>query len=192
MRLRQHLPALLVAIFATGCGTSPEVVADKLDPLTAVTVTTSTSPLILYQDNSAHAAHARDFVYVGPVQINRMGEYRYYLWLGIWSAIPDTLPSRQRDGFDSITIFADGEPFELTLGGWSAEAVGASESVYVKPVASAAEAYYEVTVDQIRVLAASNDIRLLTSGPANSAFELWNGQKSAFDDLQLFLERTAY
>ena len=39
-----------------------------------------------------------------------MGEYSYFLWLGIWSTISDADRSYERDGFESITLFADGEP----------------------------------------------------------------------------------
>jgi len=156
------------------------------------TVKSSSSPLIFYNDNSAYAAHSRDFVYVGPVEVNRMGSYRYYLWFGVWSTIPSSPPTAQRDGFESITLFADGEPLQLVLAGWGGNAIGLSESVYVKPVASAAEAYYEVTIDQIRLIAGSTDLRMLTSGPAQSSFELWNNQQSAFSGLHEFLEGTLF
>ncbi len=183
---------LLLAGFCTGCGTTANSVSETLDPLTAVTVTSSSAPLIFYNDNSAHAAHSRDFVYVGPVRVNRMGSYRYFLWLGIWSTIPSTPPFGQRDGFESITFFADGEPLQLALAGWSGSAIGISQPTYSKPVASAAEAYYEVTIDQIRLMAESQDLRLLTSGREQSSFELWAAQQSAFTSLRGFIEDAGF
>ncbi len=192
MKLKNLPTLLIIAACIAGCSSSNEPVREKLDPLTAVTITSSASPLIFYRDNSAHAAHARDFVYVGPVRVNNMGGYRYFLWFGVWSAIPDTPPSSQRDGFETVTIFADGEPLQLSLAGWGPTSIGASEAVYLKPVASAADAYYEVTVDQIRFIAESRDLRLLSSGPAQSSYELWDNQQAAFASLREFLDAASY
>jgi hypothetical protein len=188
----KYLFLMFCLLVVGGCESSGEMIQDDLDATTGVTVSRSNEPLVLYKDNSAHAAYARDFVYLGPVEVNRMGEYRYYLWMGIWSAIPDALPGDQRDGFEFVTIFADSEPLQLTLAGWTANSIGATGSVYVKPVASAADAFYEVTMDQIRVIASSRDIRLSTSGAITKTFELWDNQQSAFDSLQKFVDYTAY
>lgn len=192
MKVRQLLPILLVAALNVGCGQTNEFVLEKMDPETVATVTYASSPLVFYNDNSAHAAHSRDYVYVGPVRVNNMGTYRYFLWFGVWSTIPSTPPSSERDGFESVTLFADGEPLQLNLAGWSANAVGASESIYVKPVASAADAYYEVTIDQIRLIAESRDLRLLTSGPISSSYELWDNQQAGFNSLREFLTEAAF
>jgi hypothetical protein len=128
----------LATLLVTGCVSTSTLVEERLDLGTGVTVTHSTAPVVLYRDNSAYAAHARDYVYVGPVEINRMGEYSYYLWLGIWSTVSDAERAFQRDGFESITLFADGEPLQLELVGWTLESIGVSEPVYVKPVAGRA------------------------------------------------------
>jgi len=192
MKIRVHVLMLSLTVLLSGCGQSSEFVREKLDPETVATVTYASSPLIFYNDNSAYAAHARDFVYVGPVRVNNMGSNRYFLWFGIWGTIPSAPPTAERDGFESITLFADGEPLQLELAGWTAGAIGASGSVYVKPVASAADAYYEVTVDQIRLLAESRDVRLRTSGPVSASYELWDNPQSGFASLQKFLREAAF
>lgn len=163
-----------------------------MDPLTGVTVTRSTSPLVLYRENSARAAYARDFVYVGPLSINRMGTYNYYLWLGIWSSLTNRQLSDQRDGFESIVIFADGEPLRLELEGWTLSSIGVSRPVYNKPTATAADAYYPVTMDQIRLLAEATDIRLQTSAGRSVSFEPWDSQKSAMTSMQQFIRHQNY
>ena len=151
MQVKFTIPIIL-ALLGAGCVSTSTLVEERLDIGTGVTVTHATAPIMLYHDNSAYAAHARDYVYLGPVEINRMGDYSYYLWLGIWSTISDEDRSLQRDGFESITLFVDGEPLQLELVGWTLESIGVSEPVYVKPVASAADAYYRVTIDQIRLI----------------------------------------
>jgi len=185
------LSTLAVALLC-GCSGTTRILQEKLDPETAVTITRSRTPLVFYGDRSYRAAYARDFVYLGPIEVNRMGRYRYYLWLGIWSTLPGVLQADQRLGFDSVTLVADGEPLPLELAGWTEDAIGASTPAYTKPVASATDAFYEVTIDQIRLISEAHDLRLLTSGSRASSFELWNGQQSAFAGLRDFLQHAAY
>jgi hypothetical protein len=193
MDARIFLPtAFLAMLLNTGCVSTTTLVEEKLDLGTGVTVTHATAPIMLYRDNSAYAAYARDYVYLGPVEINRMGEYSYYLWLGIWSTISDAARSYQRDGFESITLYTDGEPLQLELVGWTLESIGVSEPVYVKPVASAADAYYRVTIDQIRLIANAREIELHTGTSPARVYLMWDRQGSAHASLREFLDHSLY
>ena len=182
-----------MAVWLLGsCASSGQLVTDRLDPVTGVTIKRSTVPIVLYRSNSAVAAHARNFVYVGPIQINRMGENHYFLWFGIWSTVQDQNISSQRDGFESIVFYADGEPFILELSGWTNDAIGVSESVYPSPTASAANAYYSVTLDQLRLIALATDIELRTGGPRTSTYSQWDSQAQAKLSLHSFLRGLSY
>jgi hypothetical protein len=193
MNLRMSLAVLIImALPAAGCVSTSVLIEEKLDMGTGVTVTHATAPIVLYRDNSAYAAHARDYVYLGPVQINRMGDYSYFLWLGIWSTISDADRSYERDGFESITLFADGEPLQLELVGWTLESIGVSEPVYVKPVASAADAYYRVTIDQIRLIANAREIELHAGTAPVKVYLMWDRQGSAHASMREFVDRGLY
>lgn len=174
------------------CGTSGPLITNQLDPNTGVTVTHMKSPLVLYRDDSARAAHARDFVYIGPLAVNRTGEYHHFLWLGIWSSMHDQGASAQRDGFESIVIFADGEPLRLELEGWTLSSIGVSQPVYDKPTATAADAYYPVTMDQIRVIAEARDIRLRTGGPRAESYEPWDNLSQGLSGIREFVRSLSY
>ncbi len=190
MNIRVMLAAvIIVSLSVAGCVSTSTLVEERLDIGTGVTVTHATAPIVLYRDNSSYAAHARDYVYLGPVEINRMGEYSYFLWLGIWSTISDAERSYQRDGFESITLYADGEPLQLELVGWTLESIGVSEPVYVKPVASAADAYYRVTIDQIRLIANAREIELHAGAAPVRVYLMWDRQGSAHAALREFLDR---
>ena len=180
---------ILVTQLCAGCVSTSTLVEEKLDMSTGVTVTHATAPIVLYHDNSSYAAHARDYVYLGPVEINRMGDYSYYLWLGIWSTISDAERSFQRDGFESVTVYADGEPLQLELVGWTLESIGVSEPVYVKPVASAADAYYRVTIDQIRLIADAREIELHAGTVPARIYLMWDRQGSAHASMREFVGR---
>ena len=192
MRLHTSiLSTFALTVLLAACGSSGQFVRQTLDPVTGVTVVRSTAPVILYSDNSAYAAHARDYVYLGPVEVNRMGTHSYYLWLGIWSTIrSENRWSDQRDGFESVTLFVDGQPLTLELEGWTLDSIGVSEPVYVKPVASAADAYYRVTVDQIRLIADAQDIELRTGGRQAAHYHPWRSNDTGSAAMRTFVART--
>jgi hypothetical protein len=190
-----QLPVIVTALFVfvlVGCSSSTGLIRSKLDPVTSVTITFSQFPIIFYREVSGRAAFARDYVYMAPLEVNRSGNYRYYLWLGIWNTIDDSPLGRSRDGFESIVLFADGEPLPLAIAGWTAEAIGASEPVYLKPVASATDAYFEVTVDQLRLIAEAKDLQLRSTSPRPSSYEPWDDQSSARASLSEFLEASSF
>ena len=171
----------------SSCAGSPaSSTYEYLDDRTGVTITRSASPLLLYRDTPGVAAYARNYVDMGPIMVNRMGYYSYFIWLGIWNTMQPAPSVEDLDGFESITIFADGEPFALDLVGRTPDAIGASRSAYLKPVANGGDAYYSVTIDQIRLIAQSTEIRLLTSGATQREYTLWDGQNAAFRDMQNF------
>ena len=76
--------------------------------------------------------------------------------------------------------------------GWTPKSIGASEPTYVKPVASTADAYYEVTADQIRLIADATDIRVRATGTSPKEFQLWDEQVSARNSLAEFLTRASF
>lgn len=191
-RLTLPLAAAAVLLLQSGCSSNGSLIPSKMDPLTAVTITYSEAPLVFYRDESGRAAYARDYVHLGPVEVNRSGTYSYFIWLGIWNTMQDGAADGPRDGFDSIVVFADGEPLPLEISGWTPAAIGASEPVYIKPVASAADAYYEVTVDQLRIIAEAKDVRLQSAGPQRKFYEPWDSQTSAKTSLSEFLSTSVY
>jgi hypothetical protein len=185
-----YIGVLALAVQISACSTPSSLVTETLDPVTGVTVLRATAPVVLYHDNSGYAAHARDYVYLGPVEVNRMGTYSYYLWMGIWSTIRhEDRGSEQRDGFESVTLFVNGEPLPLEFAGWTLDSIGVTEPLYVKPVASAADAYYRVTIDQIRLIAEADDIQLRAGTAKPRAYSLWESQGAANASMRAFLEQ---
>ena len=184
--------ALVAAAGVCGCSSSTALTGEKLDPVTSATISYSEQPLIFYRDVSGRAALAKDLVYVAPVAVNRGGNYRYYIWLGIWTVAGEESPDATRGEFESIILIADGEPLQLEITGWTVAAIGASEPVYSKPVASAADAYYELTLDQLRPIAEAEHLRLHVGGNGRDMFEPWDDQRRGKAALLEFIDGPAY
>jgi len=183
------ITALLSVIAA--CGASTGQLVEHLDQTTGVTVTYSAAPLVFYHDNSSRAAFAREFVNLGPIEVNRMGSMRYFVWLGIWSTVQDTTMSEELDGFENVIVFADGEPFQLTASGWTPDAIGTSSTIYTMPTAQTANVYYEVTMDQLRFFAAARDLRLQSTGAYPRSYEPWETGRSGRESLNAFVSHAS-
>lgn len=163
-----------------------------MDESTGVTITRGVTPFLLYQENSARAAYARNYVQMGPVEVNKSGHFEYYLWMGIWSTMRTVSPSTQRAGFESITLLVNGEPLALDVAGWTPAAIGVSQPLFVRPVSSASDAFYRVTFDQIRLLATSTDIRLRPNHQSTFEYQLWDAQQAARQSFQAFMSAANY
>jgi len=190
----KKLAAWIADLLVTGCASNELVpgTRETLDPLTGVTVTSSNRPLIMYRENPGRAAYARNYLHMGPIQVNRTGTYQYFLWVAAWSTMQSTGPLEYLDSLESIVIFADGEPLLLDLAGRTPATIGASEPVYLKPVASAIDGYYRVTADQIRLIAEASEVRLRTSEANPRDYGLWDKQQGAKSDLLEFIRRAFF
>lgn len=187
-----HALALVAAATVTGCGGSAAFVGEKLDPVTSATVRYTGYRMVFYRNVAGSAAFARDYVDLAPVEINRSGDYRYYIWLGIWTVDGDAATAAVRNEFGSVVVLADDAPLELAISGWTANSIGASEPIYKKPVASALDAYYEVTIEQLRRLAEASDLRLQTGSEDRAIFEAWDDQARGKAALLEFLSGPIY
>ena len=123
--LRGHLLGLML-LFVTACSSTSNTVNEALDPLTSATVTSSVKPLVFYRDNPSQAAYAHKFLQLGPLAVNRSGGYRFFIWISAWSTMQTADSIEQRDRLESIVVFADAEPLNLRLAGWTPEAINAS------------------------------------------------------------------
>jgi len=186
--LRPRLRSLLLTlVLLAGCASTETQVLERLDPLTGVTITRASTPLVMYRDMSAQSAFGREYVYVGPIQVNNMGERQHYLWLGIWGTSDVTNRSETMNDFESIVVYADGEPLSLEVRGWNPGSIGASDSVYVKPVAAALDGYYRVTIDQMRLMAESTDLEIRAGVVQPKRYFPWDSPESTSEAIVTFL-----
>ena len=193
-RFPHWLTAISIAVLAvlSACAAGQLPVVEKLDDLTAVTITYSRAPLVLSTDTSTDLAPARDhiqigrdYVQIGAIEVNRMGALQYYLWLGISDATYTESADKRPNDFDSIVFIADDDEFKLDVHGWTPGAIGTSEPVYKKLFRSSVDAYYQVTLEQIRLLTEADDIKLRTTASAPKEYVL--SYRPAEDDLAAFL-----
>ena len=183
---------LIVSLTLGACVPGGQLVREQLDPLTGITATRSTESFVFYVDSSARDGYSRDFVNIGPLRINRMGEHHYYLWLGIWSTIRGRDVSSEIGKFESINIVADGEPIRLPMHGQTFKSINMSERVYPKPAFSGVDAFYEVTIEQLRLIAGASEISFSTGTLQDDAYLPWKDHGLALESMRAFLDYGSY
>lgn len=176
---------LLMAL--AGCAAAPPPVVEKLDGRTSVYITHPRTPLIMSPDAQYSDSSAREYVQIGVIEVNRMGALQYYLWLGIWDYEHVNSDDEYPDGFDTVRFIADGDEIGLERHSWTHEEIGTSERLYKKIFDEDVDAYYQVTLEQIRLLSNATDLKLKTTSAAPKEFIPWYNQEKADSDLAEFV-----
>ncbi len=187
---------ILIAVSGgiTACSSlekSEPVLRHDFDRKTGANVTSLSRPLVFYREKPWLAANARDYIYLGPIEVSQTGQRRYLLWLGIWSTI-DQLgrPSRKvQDTFKTVYLVTDGEPMKLEISAWSGAELGMHNIVYSTPVSSADNAFYRVTKDQIRKIALAETIIILPGAntPSSAGYLPWREEKQPIAEFMSYL-----
>ena len=168
--------SIVVLTILSACATGQPPVVEKLDEITAVTITYSRAPIIMGRDTALDRAETRDYVQLGAIEVNRMGGLQYYIWLGISDIDYATSAAERPEGYESIAIVVGDDTLRLDVLGWTPAAIGASAPVYKKLFTTSVDAYYQVSLDQIRSLATADVLKLRTGGSPAKEFIPWDGQ----------------
>jgi hypothetical protein len=159
--------ALLITLPLAACfslaPTRPEPsVRQFLDDRTAVTITTATEPSVLVRELPWVAAHGKEYIEAGLVEINRSGDHHWYLRLAIWSTVDlaDELTLRTAR-FQKLLLLADGDAIELVPSAWSDREAGLSKSPYPSPVDDALLVYLPMTRSQANLFASAHEISIV-------------------------------
>jgi hypothetical protein len=191
-RTFERIALLVLTGACVACaGSHGELLRQRLDERTTLVTTGLTEPLVLYREQPQLAANARDYIQLGPMEVNRQGNLSYYLWLGTWSTIDRGAGDRAASAFDRAYLFVDGEPMELMAG--PGPAFDARDlRFYDEPVRSTVNGFYPVTADQLRRLGAASDVYLVLGADERGRYETWKWNPQALsafaqyaDDRQL-------
>ena len=166
--------ALLTASTLCGCASTVAPVESRLDMNTGVTVQTLDQAIVLARPIPRLATSARDYAYLGPVEINRMGTREYYLWIGIGSTLDRSFAGEPRPTATTLHLMLDGEPMPLPLSAWHEEidappyAVGTPGHEHLRT---------RVSLDQLRRIgrAGSIDVRIGGAGATTGRYRIWHG-----------------
>ena len=175
--LNRKAMATLLVICLGGCMTQAPIVS-RLDS-SGRTVVTLDDAIVLARPIPQLASAVRDYVYIGPVEINNMGKREHYLWIGLASTIDRKFAKIAPDRIDMLVLFVDGQPMTLSLTNWRTELDN-------PPYETAAPVYAtyaaRATLDQIRRIADATlvDVHMMSGTGRAGHYRMWQGEWSSW------------
>lgn len=168
---------------AAGCAARPPA-EQYLDMRTGATIFRVRKPLSLSRSLASDADIETDYVVIAPFEVNRMGDYRLYLWVAFLSL------EHTRDGaidaLNSIELTLDDQVYKLVMVTEEGRKLGIGEPVYPSPASWAKIVYFPITYDQVGELIKSSTLALGTGG-SSVAYERHEEQADvmqSFSELQ--------
>jgi hypothetical protein len=170
--------AMLGALCLAGCLRAPAAL-ERLDERAGLVLSRAEEALVFARTERRYSRSARDYLYVGPVEINRQGTREYVLWVGIASTLDRAfLAAPVAPNPRALVITVEGEPLELPLVPW-AELVRTSgaEPVYATAVPVTAELGARVTLQQLVLFERAPLAAILAEidGATSRSFARWAG-----------------
>ncbi len=165
---------LLIGLLVAACSFQDRggAVVEYLDEATGYTVRHLNKSLVFYRDQPGLAAHARDYLSLGPVVLSRGGRTEYLLWVCDWSTIDRV--SWLRSTRPGLVLELEGEVIELA----PAPLPRLGRFPYRRPVNGGSVYYYQLTRSQMSRVFRSNELRALVGGAqGREEFLVWRGQQ---------------
>jgi hypothetical protein len=176
-RLTAAVWLVLLTALLSGAAKPPE---EYLDEDTAATLTIVADPLVFACERRDLAAHARDYVTLAAVAVNRNRKVSYVLLAYFWSTVaphlrPDALPSP-----DTLLLQADDRRIELRRSPQTARDAGISQSVHPPPGTATQPLVYPTDLPTLRFLAEARRLKVLSDSDATpTGFVLWDDEREA-------------
>ncbi|MFQ5634876.1 MAG: hypothetical protein ACE5G3_06060 [Gammaproteobacteria bacterium] len=184
--LEQALPAArllgcavgVMAVLSGGCSTVPadEPLRQRLDNTSGATVTTLAEPMAFFREEPTLAANLRDYIYVGPVEVNRSGR-RVYL---LWTAFSSTIDRGGRAVVlapEAAYLMLDGELMELAR---TRGRLDLGIRLYEPPIPTDQIVVYRMTRAQFLAIARAGEVLFIAdhSAARETAFASWRDSVS--------------
>lgn len=169
---------LLVAcalLLLSACAAPPAPLRSELDPKTAVTTRSMGEPWIYAREATELAVHARDYLSMGVVEVNRQGRRSYFLGVVAWSTIDRSGVPGARTPLPA-DLRLDGRDSPLAPLGHEPKAIGVSLDLFRPSTGYAGETWYALQPADVRALAAHRPAWLeFVLDDVRYRFEHWRG-----------------
>ena len=96
------------------------------------------------------SAAGKDYLFVGPMTVNREGSHRRYLWFSVGTTIDRHLTGAPKPTLETVVLVVDGAPMTFDLIPWNNNADAAP---YPLPIESYSSYAARITNSQIRQVA---------------------------------------
>jgi hypothetical protein len=177
LRSLRHLAVAVFTLVAGACATPPsDGPRQYLDEKSAATVTVAREALVFARERPELAVHARDYLTLVPVDVNRMGTHALYFYGYVWSTIDKRRSASADDGTTRFEIVADGRRIALAPVDMTPRELGLVEPPIAPPTGSARLLIARTDRETLSFLAAARELRAtgLHDGTGED-YVLWSG-----------------
>jgi len=185
MRIRAALAILAacatvaLCVVLAACSFAPARPPEYLDPDTAASVTTVTTPIVFARAHQDVAANARQYVTAAAVSVNRSGHYEYVLLVYLWSTVDPRLGADRHPG-QNVILLADDRAIRLVRDSRSLHQVGISAPLHAPEHARGQPRIYRTDLEALSFVAQARRVRLLLEGDEDPRpFDVWTDGRGA-------------
>jgi hypothetical protein len=171
----RHAWLCAAIVLAGGCQSTGSVI-ERLDESSGLTLATDPVLAVYARTETRLSRSARDYIYLGPVDVNERGRREYYLWVGIASTIDRDFLAGESSTPDVLYIVLDGAPVEFELMPWDQRLPRlGGRRVYDPAVSPGRIMAARVTRDQIQLISDSRPdaVRVARTGEPTVDYFLW-------------------
>ena len=167
------LQLFIASAILAGCTAAPNREV-RFDQESGLTWASMDEAIVLARSAPQYTVAARDYIYIGPVETNQLGERQHYLWLGTASTVDRELRGNSAPDTETLLLMIDGTPVAFALSIWQAEFQTTPYDAQV-PIADSWGA--RVSLDQIRQIAQADsvEVHLVSEAGVTARYELWHG-----------------
>ena len=176
-RARCCVAPVLLALHLAGCTVAPQAEdgsREYLDETTAATVTVRGRPLVFARERPELAVHARDYLTLLPVDVNRSGRHAQYFFGYLWSTIDKRAAGEDREAAPRFELVADGRRIALVPLPGEPRSAGLGEAPLEPPAASAVALVAATSREEQEFLRGAAEIVAVAHGDGVAEpFALW-------------------
>lgn len=179
---RQLWTATLLMAVLSGCAWLGDSVSSQpqadTTPLavieSGVSAVSPDGPIWLAAEQPGLSVVGKDFLFAGPMMVNREGQRRQYLWFALGSTIDRRITGAEDRMLQSVVFSVDGTLMTFELISWD---VADQSQPYQVPYASEGRYAARVTQSQIRKIAGATTLEAYVTdrGSRSPRFELVHG-----------------
>jgi hypothetical protein len=184
----------LLTILLGGCESAGGLASgDRFDRQSALSYSAADNALAFARTDGRYSLSSRDYLYIGPVEINEQGTREYFLWVGVGTTLDRGFTAPESSTPISINMLIEDEPIQFVLHPWRNLVPDLThDAFYSTPVTISEALGARLTHDQIELIAsgAPSSIRVNYEDRRSATFVAWD----ATPDWSAFLvrvERTA-
>ena len=174
----------------SACAATPRAgVNEYLDERTGASVTVVREPLIFALERSTLAAHARDYISLTAVEVDRSGHTQLCVLGYFWSTIDRRVGSgTSRPADKTLALFADGRLIRLTILDSPPKDLEANTRLHAPETAHFEQAAYKVSLENLHYISSSQvlKLRLLANtdedDPDAETYSVWTDARKALGD----------